>query len=368
MDSVTQFTLGAVVGVAVMGRRVGLRKAAIAGGLLATLPDLDVFWPNDDPIDRFVTHRSATHSLLVHSLITPVLGEGLMRLVRGLRDNRRLAYLAVFLCLTTHALLDALTIYGTQLFWPVWKQPVGLGSVFIIDPLYTLPLLVITVWALVQGNWSTRFGRGLVAALLISTGYLGWGIAAQAWVLDQGNRELARLGIVADRVIATPVPFSSLFWRIIATDARHDYSVYVPLLGGRKALTTFRNQRLPAELVCWDRKMRDMDGPLKTLADFSDGFYRLDREQNRIRYSDLRMGLSHTYAFQFTLADQNGPAITLVTPERYPAERNRPGDMAWLWAGIQGQKMIRPSEQQNLVEDLQTVAATGAPPAQGGCG
>lgn len=43
MDSLTQLTLGAAVGEAVLGRQVG-RRAALWGGLLGTLPDLDVFW------------------------------------------------------------------------------------------------------------------------------------------------------------------------------------------------------------------------------------------------------------------------------------------------------------------------------------
>ena len=72
MDSVTQFALGATVGAAVLGKRLGVRRAAIAGGLLGTLPDLDVYIPVDDPVESFVGHRGATHSLIVHALITPL--------------------------------------------------------------------------------------------------------------------------------------------------------------------------------------------------------------------------------------------------------------------------------------------------------
>ena len=161
MDSVTQFVLGAGIGAAVLGRRVGVRRAAVAGGLLATLPDLDVFWPYANDVDRFVQHRGATHSLIMHSVVTPLLGETLFRLFKRLRldghDITRLpVYLAVFLCLTTHALLDALTVYGTQLFWPIWREPQGLGSIFVIDPAYTLPLLLVTLWAFFQRDWTAR--------------------------------------------------------------------------------------------------------------------------------------------------------------------------------------------------------------------
>ncbi|MGR5542891.1 metal-dependent hydrolase, partial [Vibrio campbellii] len=43
--------------------------------------------------------------------------------------------------LITHTLLDAMTTYGTQLLWPL-DGYFELRNVFIIDPLYTLPLLL----------------------------------------------------------------------------------------------------------------------------------------------------------------------------------------------------------------------------------
>ena len=97
----------------------------------------------------------------MHALATPVIGEGLFRVLKTRRARpglRRLAYFAVFLCLTTHALLDALTIYGTQLFWPVWKEPIALGSMFIIDPAYTLPC-----WPSLCGRFSSAAGHGATA-------------------------------------------------------------------------------------------------------------------------------------------------------------------------------------------------------------
>ena len=43
MDSVTQFTLGAAVGVAVMGRRTAAGNRRSGAAVCGTLPDLDVF-------------------------------------------------------------------------------------------------------------------------------------------------------------------------------------------------------------------------------------------------------------------------------------------------------------------------------------
>ena len=135
MDSLTQATLGACVGVTVMGRRIGPRRAALAGAILGTLPDFDVFLVPDDPIDAFVQHRGWSHSLLVHAALTPLIGEGLRQFFSLPRDNRTLTYAVTYLCLSTHALLDAITVYGTKLFWPIWPEPLFVGSIFIIDPL-----------------------------------------------------------------------------------------------------------------------------------------------------------------------------------------------------------------------------------------
>ncbi|MEP1933318.1 MAG: metal-dependent hydrolase, partial [Roseibium sp.] len=66
MDSLTQFTLGAAVSALCLGKVLGPRRAAILGGVLGTIPDLDVFLPFDDPVDAFVLHRGWTHSLFVH--------------------------------------------------------------------------------------------------------------------------------------------------------------------------------------------------------------------------------------------------------------------------------------------------------------
>ena len=58
MDSITQFALGASIGEAVLGRKIG-NRAPVIGGLVATLPDLDSFIPWDDAIASMTYHRSA---------------------------------------------------------------------------------------------------------------------------------------------------------------------------------------------------------------------------------------------------------------------------------------------------------------------
>ena len=360
MDSVTQFALGAGVGAAVLGRRMGVRKAALTGGLLGTLPDADVFFPFDDPVESFVLHRSVTHSLLVHAVAAPVIGELLCRAFASLREARLQTYSAVFLCFATHALLDAMTVYGTQLFWPLWPEPVGLGSLFIIDPLYTLPLLVMVVWALFRKEWTPRYGKALTAALVFSTAYVGWSAAAQQIVETRAERVLARAGMAPERLLAIPTPFNTLFWRAIAVEGSRYVNLYIPILGGDEAVTAYAHPRKPADVACWTG-----NGVVKTLTDFSDGFVRYDVKDGTVVMSDLRMGLTPRYVFRFSVAKQNGSAFADIAPQRMPVVRTGEGDMDWLKAGLVGEPAVRPVEAMAQVQlgdrQLAATALTRSP-------
>jgi len=73
MDSLSQLTLGAAVTVAVMGKRVPLWQAALAGAVAGTLPDLDVFIDHGDAIRNMTLHRTESHALLWLTLVAPLL-------------------------------------------------------------------------------------------------------------------------------------------------------------------------------------------------------------------------------------------------------------------------------------------------------
>ncbi|MCR9070236.1 MAG: metal-dependent hydrolase [Alphaproteobacteria bacterium] len=361
MDSVTQLVLGAAVGAAVLGPAVGPRKAALIGAVMGTVPDLDVFVPMGDPVSDFVLHRGPSHSLIVHALVTPLFAEPLVRLFERLRDRRAFTYLAVFLCFATHALLDAVTIYGTRIFWPLMPDPVGLGSLFIIDPLYSLPLIVLFVWALCLKQWNHSFARGVSVALIASTAYLGWSMAAQQIALARGQAALERLGVEPERTVATPMPFNTLFWRVIAIEPDRYLNVYVPLLGGDDALTAYAHPRGGDLLAC-----ADTIETATVLSDFSKGFFKLWEVDGRLRVSDLRMGVTPNYVFQFEVAERDGGTLTALVPVRLPTVRGgNDQDIAWLWSGITGNRAVRSTEAEALFDGGEGIRVAGpmAPPS-----
>ena len=122
MDSVTQLALGAALGVAVMGRRTAVWKAALWGGIAGTLPDLDVFIDHGDAVRNMTLHRAWTHALFWETLAAPVLAWIASR-VHGERDHFRRWWLALWLALVTHPMLDTMTVYGTQILRPFTDHP-----------------------------------------------------------------------------------------------------------------------------------------------------------------------------------------------------------------------------------------------------
>ena len=360
MDSLTHFALGACLGATTLGRRASLRQVAIAGGILANLPDLDVFWPFDDPVDSFVLHRAATHSLIMQAAAVPMIGEILRRMIPGLKDARWACYAAVWLCLASHSLLDYFTIYGTQLFWPLSREALALGNIFVIDPLYTLPLLAPLIWALWSGKWSRRFAKSLAAGLVLSSAYMGWTAIGQAWAQSRAVKALAASGIAARQILAAPTPLNSLLWRVIALDGPRYYNVYVPVLGGDASITVYAHRREPALGDCLAGS-----APLRALQQFSHGFYRLDIENGQLVWSDLRMGLTPLYTFRFALAQRQADGYKPMAPRRVRGPRASEGDIDWLLAGMQGSKAIRPLEANDLLAAARPAILPSAPAAPG---
>lgn len=219
MDGVTQGLLGAAIGEAFFRDRLG-RRAAAVGAALAVLPDFDFVTRLAGPWASMRHHRGLTHSLPVLLVAAPLFAWWLHRRwpERGtLRDWLLLAWAA----LITHPLLDWCTSYGTQLLAPFTDRRYAIDAVAIIDPLYSLPLLVAALAALlVHGR--PRLTRGLAAsALVVTTAYLGLGyvagrsVEARAWRgLHVSEAQPVPSPVVALR--ATPTMLNLVLWQVVA--------------------------------------------------------------------------------------------------------------------------------------------------------
>ena len=327
MDSVSQFALGAAVGLAVMGRHTAPWKAALAGGLVGTLPDLDALIDHGDAVRNMTMHRGPTHAIFWQSLASPFIAAVVAGLDRGapragaLPGGRPAAragphflrwWAAVWLVLVTHALLDAATVYGTRLALPFSAHPFGLGSIFIIDPLYTLPLLVgLAATLRTRGAQRWRWNR---IGLALSTAYLGWGLLAQAHVGGIVREQLAGRGAQPAQLLVTPTPFNSMLWRVLALYPEQYEEGFYALLDRGREIRFDRFERFDGRAA--DPALRAEAATLPAVArvaEFSGGFFRLREHEGRVVITDLRMGQEPLYVFSFEVARRTS-ALTPVTP------------------------------------------------------
>ncbi len=316
MDSLTQLALGAAVGEATLGRKVG-NRAILWGAIAGTLPDLDVFIPLGDVVRDFTYHRSASHSIFVLALLTPLLVWLITRIHPRTADLRRQWAMTIYLVFLTHVLLDSLTAYGTQIFWPLVNTPVSWSTIFIIDPAYTLPLIAGVLAALIlsrdsdRGHLINRFG------LALSSLYLGWTLVAKTIVERNFEQSLAAQGIEYERLFTTPAPFNSLLWRAVARSDSAYYEGYYSVFDRAQPV---QFTRYPSE----DGLLSGLEDywPANRLKWFSRGFYAVNRDQQDIIISDLRMGGEPHYVFRFKVAEVSNPHPRPVAPEQLKAVRD----------------------------------------------
>ncbi len=348
MDSLSQIALGSAIGVAVMGRRTAVWKAALWGGVAGTVPDLDAFIDHGDAILNMTRHRAESHSLLLLTLATPLLAWAVSRLHRSPASTSGSAlhpsapqptflrwWLALWLVLFTHPLLDTMTIYGTQLLQPFSEHPFGVGSIFIIDPLYTLPLLVGVVAALRLE--SARGQRWNLVGLALSTLYLGWGFGAQQHATQVARASLADQNISAQGLLVTASPFNTVLWRLVATTPTQYLEGHYSLLDNDTHITWTAHDRGAALMA----QHRD-EPSVARMAAFTHGFYSLSETDGRLFVTDLRMGQEPSYTFRFDL----GTAAERTSGQHRPVQQSMRPDLGtalpWLWQRMGGHDVPLP--------------------------
>lgn len=153
MDPLTQGVVG-VVASQQASKRSHIVAASLLGFLSAMTPDLDVFIRSDvDPLLALEYHRQFTHSLFfipVGGLLCAAVAYFVWFRWRVSSLGFKQIYLYCTLGYATHGLLDACTTYGTLLFWPFSNMRIAWNTISIIDPLFTLPLLVLIISAVIK--------------------------------------------------------------------------------------------------------------------------------------------------------------------------------------------------------------------------
>jgi inner membrane protein len=311
----------------VLGRKVG-RLAPIWGGICGLLPDLDILIPYLDPVKRFTYHRGASHSLLVITLLTPLIVALILKINSHTHEQRRRWYLLVFLALITHILLDCFTVYGTQIFWPLKTPPVMWSTIFIIDPLYTVPLLSGLLATLILSRKSDRWRLLNNIGIALSTLYLCWSVGAKLYVTHTVKESLARQQIASHRILTGPTPFNTVLWRVLVMEDDGYYEGFYSLLDHSREIELTRfpseNELLQGVEPHW---------PVERLRWFTQGFYAVRKFSDGVVISDLRMGLEPNYIFNFKVARIGNPHAVPLPSERIHSIRSF-GQLHEIWNRI----------------------------------
>lgn len=335
MDSITQIALGGAVGYAVLGNKVG-RKAVVWGAILGTLPDLDVFLPYGGEVESFTYHRGFSHSLLVHLLLSPIIAWLISKLhSRGSQNRKQYQkeyrkewFWLVFLCLTTHAVLDSFTVYGTQLMWPFTEYPVGVSNLFIIDPLYTLPLLLGIAAALMPKMSLASACRANTIGLVLSSVYICWSLVAKVYIDHKVEIALNQRGIKSSQYVTTPAPLTTLLWRVVVMEGDQYYEGYASVFDSPVNVSFNAYPTDPSLL----NDISDEWG-VQRLQWFTKGFYSVRQRQSAIILSDLRMGVECSYVFNFAVGKQTSSGIMLGSYEK-KSERPDLSQIGAIWDRI----------------------------------
>ena len=324
MDSLTQIVLGASIAAAVVP--AGHRRAAlVAGAALGTAPDLDgvvIALMTDDPVLRMTLHRGISHSLLVLPFASAALWWLYRRSGHGRVAQSPLRWFcAIQLAVLTHPILDAFTVYGTQLLWPLRSPPVMWSSVFIVDPLYTVWLLLGSVVAALAG--SRRLGqRALVAGLVLSSAYLGWSLVAKSMVEGEAARALASAGLADAPRFSVPMPANTVLWRVVAMTPDGYVEGFHSLIADRGPMQFKAYPSATAALSV------NLASPaVQRLAWFTHGFIGARVVNGQLQLSDLRMGHEPDYFFRFAVAQQHADSWVSIAPEQIRGTR----DIARIW-------------------------------------
>jgi len=219
VDTLTHALFGAVTGRGVksdsrpVDRRQSDRALILVCTFAAAFPDLDyLLFPLDPLLFLSEWHRAYTHSLVLLPFWAVVIAGFVMIFFHDLRKHPVKLWCFAGLGITSHILLDLLTVYGTKIFFPLSSQSFSLGTTFVIDPILTM---LIVTGLILSFYWRPRII--MVITFVAMVAYIAF-----QWHLKIAAKEIADKRFEQGNTIALPQPFSPFHWRIIhQTDHRY---------------------------------------------------------------------------------------------------------------------------------------------------
>jgi len=332
MDSLTQIVLGAAVGEAVLGEKIG-NKAMLYGAIAGTIPDLDVlarFFV--DTVTATEWHRGFSHSIFFAIVFAPIFGWLTFKLNKKSEATFKDWSWLFFLGLFTHPILDAFTTWGTQLFWP-FKTRLAFQNIFVIDPLYTIPFLVFLILALFQKRSSPKRRKYNNIGLIISSTYLIGTLVLKGFAYKQFTNNLTKQNISYNEIDIRPSPFNTILWTAnIETDDAFLIGNYSFFDSQPISFSSHSKKHALLGKLTTDKKVQ-------RLIEIAEGWYTISQEGKNLIFNDLRFGLislkpnETRFTFSYNLIKTKEELVIEENPRR-PSEAK--GLLGSIWNRMLG--------------------------------
>jgi len=336
MDSFTQIVLGAAVGEVVLGKKIG-SKAILYGAIAGTIPDLDVFASHfTDTVSALAIHRGFTHSIVFSILFAPIFG-WLVSRYETYKNFKGWAWL-FFWALVTHPILDAHTTWGTQLFWPLDLR-LAFKTIFVIDPLYTVPFLIFLILAMFQKRTSRKRRLYNNIGLTVSTLYLTLTFVLKDLAFTKFEDALQSQNIAYEQIDTRPSALNTILWNA-NVETKEAYLLGNYSFFDTKAITfeTYpKNHELLGDLIENEK--------VKRMITISEGWFTISKKEDKLYYNDLRFGLlgleskSENFVFKFEIELDTTGNVNFIEQEKDTGDAKKL--MSSLWERIKGNLYIR---------------------------
>ncbi len=285
MDSLSHIVLGACIGEAFIGKKIG-KKALIWGAVAQSFPDIDflaAIWSS--PAENLLAHRGFTHSFLFAFITFPVFAIIADRWHRphNVPMRRWMWFFATEILV--HILLDGFNTYGTGWLEPFSHYRFSLNAMFVADPLFTfLPALSCLVLLILKRKDHRRvywYWSGIAGSFL----YLCFCMFNKFTIEKSVRHALKEGNISYSRYMTTPTPFNNLLWYVVAGNDSGYYVGFRSITEKNRPLNMHYFPRNDSLLAA----VSDHEA-LQHLMRFSKGFYTVELHNGTIVFNDLRFG------------------------------------------------------------------------------
>ena len=285
MDSITHIALGACMGEAFAGKKLG-KKAMLWGALAQSIPDIDfmaAFWT--DTTSNLLAHRGFTHSFLFCLIITPVLAYLAEKWHRPHNISFKKWVLFFGTVIFIHVFIDAFNNYGVGWFEPFSHKRISFNAIYVADPFFSIwPGIAFAALVIASQNRPNR-KKWCAMGLGLSSLYLVYCLFNKALINNNVKEELLKQKIAYNSYFTSPAPFQSWLWYIVA-GSDSGYHVGFSSVFDRNKNISFtyfnKNDSLLNEVT--DR------GHLQQLIRFSQNYYTVEKWNDTLVFNDLRFG------------------------------------------------------------------------------